>query len=87
MAATGTPDAGHTRRHARGKKRKLTKAAERAATPAVLAIKTVQAQVMPSTEKSSGTDVFIKAQPAYQKAHPHLLHISVEGRAKSKPTS
>lgn len=45
MAATGTPDAGHTRRHARGKKRKLTKAAERAATPAVLAIKTVPAQL------------------------------------------
>ena len=82
MAATGTPHAGYTRRQARRTKRKLTKAADRAATPAVLAIKTVPAQVMPSTEK-----MFFRSHPAYQKAHLHLLNISVEGRAKSKPTS
>ncbi|KAA6428059.1 MAG: hypothetical protein FRX49_02720 [Trebouxia sp. A1-2] len=45
MAATGTPHTGYNSRRARRKKRKLTKAADRAATPAVLAIKTVTAEV------------------------------------------
>lgn len=45
MAAVGKPHAGNTRRQARRKKSKLTKAAERAATPAVLAVKTVPTQV------------------------------------------
>jgi len=57
MAATGTPHVGCNRRQARREKRKLTKAAERDASPAVLAIKTLPVQVMPSTEKTSGTDV------------------------------
>ncbi len=56
MAVTGTPHAGHNRSHARRKKRKLTKAAERAAFPVVLAIKSVTAKVTHSTEKSAGTD-------------------------------
>lgn len=85
MAATGTPHTGYNSRRARRKKRKLTKAADRAATPAVLAIKTVTAEVLPSTKQSSGT-LFFRPQPAYKKAHPQLLHISVAGWAQSKPT-
>ncbi|KAL0044944.1 hypothetical protein WJX82_002860 [Trebouxia sp. C0006] len=45
MAVTGTPHAGLNRSQARRKKRKLTKAAARAATPVVLAILTVTAQL------------------------------------------
>ncbi|KAL0044904.1 hypothetical protein WJX82_001770 [Trebouxia sp. C0006] len=45
MAVTGTPYAGLNRSQARREKRKLTKAAARAATPVVLAIKTVTAQL------------------------------------------
>lgn len=56
MAVTGTPRVGYNSSQARRKKRKLTKAAERIATPVVLAIKTATAQVAP-TEKSSGIDV------------------------------
>ncbi len=76
MAATGTPHAGYTSRQARRKKRKLTKAAERAATPAVLAIKTVPAQVMPSTEKSSGTDVLQTAACLPESASTLVTHFS-----------
>ena len=76
MAVTGTPHAGLNRSQARRKKRKLTKAAARAATPVVLAIKTVTAQVTPSTEKSSGTDVLQAAACLPESASTLVTHSS-----------
>ena len=76
MAVTGTPHAGLNRSQARRKKRKLTKAAARAATPVVLAIMTVTAQVTPSTEKSAGTDVLQTAACLPENASTFVTHSS-----------
>ena len=76
MAVTGTPYAGLNRSQARREKRKLTKAAARAATPVVLAIMTVTAQVTPSTEKSAGTDVLQTAACLPESASTLVTHSS-----------